>query len=33
MNTFDWVVSGIAFVIVGGYLFLRFIFSGKDSMR
>jgi hypothetical protein len=33
MNTFDWVVCGIFVVIGGGYLLLRWIMSGKDSLR
>lgn len=33
MNTFDWVVCGIVVIIGGGYLLLRWILSGKDSLR
>jgi len=33
MNTFDWIVCGIVVVVGGGYLLLRWAFSGKDSLR
>jgi hypothetical protein len=33
MNTFDWVVCGIAGIGLVGWLLLRWIMSGKDSLR
>ena len=33
MNTFDWIVCGIAVIVVGGYLLLRWAFSDKDRWR
>jgi hypothetical protein len=33
MNTFDWVVCGFLVIGGGGYLLLRWIMSGKNSLR
>lgn len=29
MNTFDWVLCGIAVVVVGGWLFVRWLLNGE----
>lgn len=33
MNTFDWIVCGLVVAVGGGYLLLRWIMSGEDSLR